>query len=50
MSSGRVPHWIFDADARVPGTQPADYLALLPLFFAKPGRTVEEAVRRKDRV
>ncbi|KND55725.1 hypothetical protein BPUN_1860 [Candidatus Paraburkholderia kirkii] len=50
MSPGRVPRWIFEADARVPGTQPADYLSLLLLFWAKPGRTVEEAVRRKDRV
>lgn len=50
MSSGRLPRWIFDADARVPGTQPADYLPILPLFFAKPGRTIDESVRRKDRV
>ncbi|BAO87981.1 hydroxysqualene dehydroxylase HpnE [Caballeronia cordobensis] len=50
MSPGRLPRWLFDADARVPGTQPADYLAVLPLFFAKPGRTVEASVRRKDRV
>ncbi len=50
MSPGRLPRWIFDADARVPGTQPADYLPLLPLFWAKPGRTIEESVRRKDRV
>lgn len=50
MSSGRLPRWIFDAAARVPGTQPADYLPFLPLFFAKPGRTVEESVQRKDRV
>jgi squalene-associated FAD-dependent desaturase len=50
MSSGRLPRWIFDVDARVPGTQPADYLPFLPLLWAKPGRTVEECVRRKDRV
>ncbi|KXV10849.1 hypothetical protein CR51_08400 [Caballeronia megalochromosomata] len=50
MSPGRLPRWIFDADARVPGTQPADYLPFLPLFWAKPGRTIEESVRRKDRV
>jgi hydroxysqualene dehydroxylase len=50
MTPGRMPRWIFDADARVPGTQPADYFALLPVFFAKPGRTVEESVRRKGRV
>ncbi|BBU30239.1 hypothetical protein BTHE68_39730 [Burkholderia sp. THE68] len=50
MSTGRLPRWIFDAGARVPGTQPADYLPFLPLFWAKPGRTVEESVRSKDRV
>ena len=50
MSPGRLPRWIFDANARVPGTQPADYLPFLPLLFAKPGRTVGEIVRRKDRV
>ncbi|MDR5824337.1 hydroxysqualene dehydroxylase HpnE [Caballeronia sp. LZ043] len=49
MSPGRLPRWIFDAHARVPGTQPADYLSLLPLFFLRPGRTVEDALRRKDR-
>ncbi|SAK91413.1 amine oxidase [Caballeronia temeraria] len=50
MSSGRLPRWIFDAGARVPGTQPADYLPYLPLLWARPGRTIEESVRRKDRV
>ncbi|SPB18434.1 squalene-associated FAD-dependent desaturase [Caballeronia novacaledonica] len=50
MSPGRLPRWIFDAEARVPGTLPADYLPFLPLFWAKPGRTIEESVRRKDRV
>jgi hydroxysqualene dehydroxylase len=50
MSPGRLPRWLFDVNARVPGTQPADYLPFLPLFFAKPGRTIEESVRRKDRV
>ncbi|KIG10145.1 squalene-associated FAD-dependent desaturase [Burkholderia sp. MR1] len=50
MSPGRVPRWIFDADARVPATQPADYLALLPLFFAKPGRTVEQTLHARGRV
>ncbi|KND62365.1 Phytoene desaturase [Candidatus Burkholderia verschuerenii] len=50
MSNGRLPRWIFDADARVPNSQPADYLALLPVLFAKPGRTVDETVRKKGRV
>ncbi|SAL75849.1 amine oxidase [Caballeronia peredens] len=50
MSPGRLPRWIFDPAARVPGTQPADYLSFLPLFWAKPGRTVDESVRGNDRV
>ncbi|WP_250492954.1 hydroxysqualene dehydroxylase HpnE [Caballeronia sp. GAWG1-1] len=50
MSPGRLPRWIFDANARTPDTQPADYFALLPLFFAKPGRTVGESMRAKGPV
>ncbi|MDR5738937.1 MULTISPECIES: hydroxysqualene dehydroxylase HpnE [unclassified Caballeronia] len=50
ISPGRLPRWIFDADARVPATQPADYLQLLPLFFAKPGRTIEQSMRASGRV
>jgi squalene-associated FAD-dependent desaturase len=45
LSPGRLPLWIFDAAARVPGTQPADYLSLAPLFLAKPGRTVAQTMR-----
>jgi squalene-associated FAD-dependent desaturase len=45
MSPGRLPRWIVDADARVPGTQWADYLSLVPLLFAKPGRTVGQTMR-----
>ncbi|MEK6295930.1 MAG: hypothetical protein V4793_32080, partial [Paraburkholderia tropica] len=37
--------WIGDAQARVPGTRVSDYLALLPLLFARPGRTVEQTMR-----
>jgi hydroxysqualene dehydroxylase len=48
MSPGRFPRWIFDADARVPDTQPADYFPILPLFFGKPGRAVDG--RSKGRV
>lgn len=45
MSPGRLPWWIFDPNARVPNTAPADYLALAPLLFAKPGRTVAQTMR-----
>jgi squalene-associated FAD-dependent desaturase len=32
FGAGRLPWWIFRAHRRVPGTQPLDYLALLPLL------------------
>jgi squalene-associated FAD-dependent desaturase len=45
LSPGRLPWWIFDANARVPNTSPHDYLALMPLLFAKPGRSVAQTMR-----
>lgn len=45
LSPGRLPWWIFDQNARVPNTGPGDYLALLPLLFAKPGRSVAQTMR-----
>ncbi|MFM0211926.1 hydroxysqualene dehydroxylase HpnE [Paraburkholderia sediminicola] len=45
MSPGRLPGWIFDSNARVPNTGPSDYLALVPLLFAKPGRSVAQTMR-----
>jgi hydroxysqualene dehydroxylase len=45
MSPGPVPWWIFDPNARVPNTGPGDYLALLPLLLAKPGRSVAQTMR-----
>ncbi|HEX7931734.1 MAG TPA: hydroxysqualene dehydroxylase HpnE [Paraburkholderia sp.] len=45
MSSGRLPWWIFDQTARVPNTVPTDYLSLVPLLFAKPGRSVAHTMR-----
>ncbi|MFL9965906.1 hydroxysqualene dehydroxylase HpnE [Paraburkholderia sediminicola] len=45
LSPGRVPWWIFDPSARVPNTGPSDYLALVPLLFAKPGRSVAQTMR-----
>ncbi|MFM0065974.1 hydroxysqualene dehydroxylase HpnE [Paraburkholderia aspalathi] len=45
MSPGRLPWWIFDPNARVPNTGPSDYLALVPLLFAKPGRSVAQTMR-----
>ena len=45
MSPGRFPAWIFEAAARVPDTQWSDYLSVVPLLFAKPGRTVAQTMR-----
>ncbi|SMG58510.1 hydroxysqualene dehydroxylase HpnE [Paraburkholderia susongensis] len=45
LSPGLLPWWIFDAQARVPNTGPADYLALVPLLFAKPARSVAQTMR-----
>ncbi|QQC66610.1 hydroxysqualene dehydroxylase HpnE [Paraburkholderia ginsengisoli] len=45
MSPGLLPWWIFDANARVPNTGPGDYLSLVPLLLAKPGRSVAQTMR-----
>ncbi|MDR8397292.1 MULTISPECIES: hydroxysqualene dehydroxylase HpnE [Paraburkholderia] len=45
LSPGRLPWWVFDPNARVPNTGPGDYLALVPLLFAKPGRSVAQTMR-----
>ncbi|MGH8783285.1 hydroxysqualene dehydroxylase HpnE [Paraburkholderia sp.] len=45
LSPGRAPLWIFDTDARVPGTRATDYLSLAPLLLAKPGRTMAQTMR-----
>jgi hydroxysqualene dehydroxylase len=42
LSQGRLPWWLFDAGARVPGTRPSDYLALLRLRGAR--GSVAEAI------
>ncbi|MGF6757671.1 hydroxysqualene dehydroxylase HpnE [Paraburkholderia sp. GAS42] len=45
LSPGHLPLWIFDANTRVPGTYWADYLSMMPLLFAKPGRTMAQTMR-----
>ncbi|CAN7548166.1 hydroxysqualene dehydroxylase HpnE [Paraburkholderia terricola] len=45
MSPGRLPWWIFDPNARVPNTGPGEYLSLIPLLFAKPGRRLVQTMR-----
>ncbi|MBB3260165.1 squalene-associated FAD-dependent desaturase [Paraburkholderia bannensis] len=44
FSRSRLPLWIADANARVPGTRLPDYLTVLPLLFARPGRTVAQTM------
>ncbi|WP_321814990.1 MULTISPECIES: hydroxysqualene dehydroxylase HpnE [unclassified Paraburkholderia] len=45
FSRSRLPLWIADANARVPDTRTIDYLAVLPLLFAKPGRSVAQTMQ-----
>jgi squalene-associated FAD-dependent desaturase len=45
LSHGRLPLWVFDPHARVPGTRVTDYLSLWPVLFAKPGRTLGQTMR-----
>lgn len=44
MSETALPTWIFDENARVPGTKPLDYAATLKLFFAGAGATVKSVL------
>ncbi len=45
LSEGRLPWWIFDSNARVPGTKWLDYLSLAPLLRAGPDATMTDAMR-----
>ncbi|WP_353189845.1 hydroxysqualene dehydroxylase HpnE [Pandoraea pnomenusa] len=44
LSEGRLPWWIFDKGARVPGTTWSDYLSLAPLLRAGPDATMTDAM------
>jgi hydroxysqualene dehydroxylase len=44
FNDGRLPFWIFDAKRRVPGTRVFDYLPLLRLLNAPPGKAVGEVI------
>lgn len=44
MNDGPVPFWLGRASARVPGTRPADYAALLRLARAPAGATVADVL------
>jgi squalene-associated FAD-dependent desaturase len=44
-NAGFFPWWIFVASRRVPGTKPADYLALLKLVLARDGQLISQVMR-----
>jgi len=44
MSEGRVPWWIFDANARAPGTTVLDHLPMLKLLWASPESRIGDAI------
>ena len=45
LGDGRLPLWLFDKTRRVPDTGLGDYLALMPLIWAKPETLVGDAIR-----
>jgi squalene-associated FAD-dependent desaturase len=45
LGDGRLPLWIFDEARRVPDTGLTDYLALMPLIWAGPGKLVGKTIR-----
>jgi squalene-associated FAD-dependent desaturase len=45
LGDSRLPLWVFDEARRVPDTGLLDYLALMPLIWASPGKLVGDAIR-----
>jgi len=45
LGDNRLPLWVFDEARRVPDTGLLDYLALMPLIWAAPGKLVGDAIR-----
>jgi squalene-associated FAD-dependent desaturase len=45
LGDSRLPLWVLDKGRRVPDTSLSDYLALVPLFFAKEGKRIDEVIR-----
>ncbi len=43
-SGGRLPWWLFDANRRVPGTSPRDYLPLARFLKKAPGLTLGQLI------
>ena len=44
LGDSRLPLWVFDEARRVPDTGLSDYLALVPLIWARPGKLVGETI------
>ena len=44
LGNGRLPLWLFDKARRVPDTGLRDYLALMPLIWAKPDKLVGKTI------
>ena len=44
LGDGRLPLWVFDEARRVPDTGLLDYLALMPLIWAAPGKLVGDTI------
>jgi len=44
LGESRLPLWVFDAARRVPDTDLRDYLALMPLIWAAPGKRVANTI------
>jgi squalene-associated FAD-dependent desaturase len=45
LGDSRLPLWVLDKGRRVPDTSLSDYLALVPLVFAKEGKRIDEVIR-----
>jgi hydroxysqualene dehydroxylase len=50
LGDSRLPLWVFDKARRVPDTGLLDYLALMPLIWASPGRRVGDAIACQGRL
>ncbi len=50
LGDSRLPLWVVDASRRVPDTGLLDYLALMPLIWASPGRLVGDAIPCEGRL
>ena len=44
LGDGRLPLWVFDRTRRVPDTSLLDYLALVPLIWARQGKRVDASI------